>query len=149
MRLTECRKRSVLDTSTALTLGKVDGLVLDPATRSVVAVTVKCKGDADTLLWGALQSFGPDAVTVAGQQALTEADEHVAGLRGKKHAAVGKRVLTDAGDEAGTLEDVEFDPASGAITALLTSAGEVAGERLLGIGSYAVVVRAEAGHSTD
>ncbi len=144
MRLTECRKRPVLDTSTALTLGKVDGLVLDPATRTVVAVTVKRKGDADTLLWGALQSFGPDAVTVGSEQALTEADEHVVELRTKRHAAVGKRVLTDAGDEAGTLQDVEFDPASGAVTALLTSAGEVAGDRLLGIGAWAVVVRADA-----
>ena len=147
MRFTECRKRPVLDTSTALTLGKVDGLVLDPATRSVVAVTVKRKGDADTLLWSALQTFGPDAVTVDGEQALTEADEHVTALRSKKRAALGKRVLTDAGDEAGLLEDVAFDPASGTVTALLTSEGEIAGDRLLGVGSWAVVVRAAAGAS--
>ncbi len=142
MRFTDCRKRPVVNTSDAVTLGKVDSLLVDPSTRRVVAVTVAHKGTADTLLWPALSAFGPDAVTVTGEDALSAPEGRVAELRGKDAALLGKRVLTDAGDETGTVEDVEFDPATGAVTALLTTVGEIAGDRLLGVGSWAVVVRA-------
>jgi sporulation protein YlmC with PRC-barrel domain len=55
---------------------------------------------------------------------------------------VGKRVLTSTGDEIGKIRDVDFDPASGVLTALLVDNGsEVEAARLLGVGSYAVVVR--------
>lgn len=139
MRFTDVRGRKVLDTSTATTVGKVDGLLVDPAERRVVAVHVKRKGE-ELLRWEALGSFGPDAVTVAGEDALTASDEHLDALASKAGALLKKRVLTDAGNEVGTVEDVEFDPESGRVTALLTSEGEVDGERLRGVGSWAVVV---------
>ncbi len=143
MRFTECRKRPVVDTSSAVTLGKVDRLLLDPSTRAVAAVVVKRKGDVDTLPWAGVQAFGPDAVTVTGEDALVVAEGHLSELRGKDRAVLGKRVLTDAGDEMGTVDDVEFDASSGSITTLLTTGGEIAGTRLLGIGSWAVVVSAQ------
>jgi sporulation protein YlmC with PRC-barrel domain len=55
---------------------------------------------------------------------------------------MGKRVLTEGGDGLGTVNDVEFDPADGSIRAILTGTEEIAGPRMLGLGSYAVVVRA-------
>ena len=48
-----------------------------------------------------------------------------------------KRVLSTNGDDLGPVKDVDFDPASGAVTALILDAGEVAGKRMVGIGSYA------------
>ncbi len=147
MRFTDSRGRKVLDTSTAVTLGKVDGFVVDPTTRRVVAVEVKVKGDADVLPWESLTGFGPDAVTVPDDSALVAAEGRVAELRGKPHALLKKRVLTEDGDELGKVSDVEFDPASGEVTGLLVTADRtestVDGARLLGAGSYAVVVRRE------
>lgn len=56
---------------------------------------------------------------------------------------MGNRVLSTAGDELGTVTDVEFDGGSGSVTRLLLVENEIAGVRLRGIGSYAVVVTAE------
>ena len=50
-------------------------------------------------------------------------------------------MLTAGGDDIGTVDDVEFDADTGAITSLLLSSGDVSGARLVGVGSYAVVVR--------
>lgn len=140
MRFSETSGRKVLDTASATTVAKVSALLVDPAERRVVAVKVKRKGDQDVLRWSALTSFGPDAVTVEGERVFTSSDAQLDALSGKAGALVGKRVLTDAGDEAGTVQDVEFDPADGTVTALLTSEGDVEGSRLRGVGSYAVVV---------
>ncbi|MFC7754785.1 PRC-barrel domain-containing protein [Tsukamurella soli] len=63
------------------------------------------------------------------------------GLCGKDHRALGKRLLDTNGDELGRVDDVEFDPRSGDVTALVLADGRVPGTRLVGIGSYAVVVQ--------
>lgn len=140
MRFSDCSGRPVLDTSSATTLGKVDALLVDPGDQRVVAVTVKRKGDQDVLRWSALTSFGPDAVTVPGEDAFTASDDRLDALASKAGALLKKRVLTDAGDESGTVTDVEFDPETGRVTALVTTEGEIDGGRLRGVGSYAVVV---------
>jgi hypothetical protein len=61
----------------------------------------------------------------------------------KDHHLLGKRVLSTGGDDLGKVDDVEFDPGTGTITALLLPGGEVAGIRLVGVGSYAVVLQAD------
>ena len=142
MRFSEAKGQKVMSTSTATTIGKVEEFVVDPAERTVVALTLKkTGGDADTLLWSALTAFGRDAVTVAGADALTVADERVALLGDKHHTVLGKRVLTEGGDDLGEIKDVEFDAVTGTVTALLTRTEEISGSRLHGVGSYAVVVR--------
>lgn len=139
----EAKGRQVVSTSTADTVGKVDGFVVDPRTRSVIALTLKKSSGGDVLAWGDLTAFGEDAVTVSGADRLGSGDDRVAALSGKHHDPLGKRVLTDAGDEIGKVEDVEFVPATGEVTGLVLADGTVSGGRLLGIGSYAVVVAAE------
>lgn len=132
----EAKGRQVVATATAQTVGKVDGFVVDPAAGRVVALTVK----KQVLRWADL-TLGPDAVTVPEAERLTEPDEELARLSGKHREALGKRVLSAGGDELGTVSDIEFVPETGEITALLLGDDRVAGGRLLGIGSYAVVVR--------
>jgi sporulation protein YlmC with PRC-barrel domain len=53
-----------------------------------------------------------------------------------------KRILNTAGLQVGTVRDVEFDPADGRIVGILTDDQPIDGRALLGVGSYAVVVRA-------
>ena len=67
----------------------------------------------------------------------------VADLVANDHHVLGKRVLTSRGADIGKVTDVEFDHESGAIENLLLDDETVAGARLLGVGSDAVVVRAE------
>lgn len=143
MRFSDARGRKVVSTSTADTVGKIDELLVDPASRSVLALVLKKTDDGDTLRWSAITAFGEDAVTVGSAEAITAPDEQVAALTGKDHAVLGKRVLTTAGAELGKVDDVEFDHESGAIETLLLHGDDtVAGSRLVGVGSYAVVVRA-------
>jgi sporulation protein YlmC with PRC-barrel domain len=98
--------------------------------------------NGDTLPWNGIESFGPDAVTVADDTRVAGADRDVAQLSGKEHAFLGKRVLATNGDELGKVDDVDFDPGSGVLLAIATTGGQVDAERLVGIGSYAVVVEA-------
>lgn len=143
MRFSEAKGRKVVSTSTADTVGKVDEFVVDPKSHTVLALVLAKTDSGPTLRWVDIVAFGTDAVTVTGADKITEADEDVAALTGKDHRLLGKRVLSTAGDELGKVSDVEFDGESGAVTSLVLDDGEVAGTRLVGVGSYAVVVTAE------
>ncbi len=62
-------------------------------------------------------------------------------LGGKDNTMLDKRVLSTVGDEMGVVTDVEFDGSTGAITYLMVDGAPVPAERLVGVGSWAVVVR--------
>ncbi|MGI8459876.1 MAG: PRC-barrel domain-containing protein [Propionibacteriaceae bacterium] len=133
----------MVSTSSATKVGRVSSFVVDPSAQRVVAVLLKkTPGDADVVLWQALTAVGPDAITVTDSDVFTGKDDaEVSALIGKDHELKRKRVLTEDGEEIGSVEDVEFDAESGIVTALLTGEDSVAGSRLLGVGGYAVVVR--------
>ena len=145
MLFSEGHGHKVVSTGSAETVGRVDDFVVDPSTQQVVAVLLKKTPDkdVDVLLWGDIQAFGQDAVTVTGADSLSRATEQTTALTGKTHELVGKRTLSSAGDELGKVRDVEFDDASGAITGILLKDSGIEGSRLVGVGSYAVVVEAE------
>lgn len=142
MRLRDARGRQVVSTDTAETVGKVEAFVIDPPTRSIAALRLaKVTGDAAYLAWEDLR-FGTDAVIVASSDRLrTERDDAEARAASKDLQPIGMLVLDDSGTALGTVGDVEFDPVSGAVVELdLGEAGRVPGERLIGLGAYAVVV---------
>jgi uncharacterized protein YrrD len=143
MRFSDAAGRQVVSTSTAETLGSVDEFVVYPPSHAVVALLLKKTAAGDTLLWSDLTAFGADAVTVSGADKLTAPRADLVALSGKDHRLLGKRVLSTAGDELGTVDDVEFDPDTGIITALVLAGGDVAGVRLIGVGSYAVIVHTQ------
>lgn len=109
----------------------------------MTALQLRKTGHGDTLHWSGITGFGADAVMVAGSDLITQPDDQVKALTGKERHIVGKRVLSSAGQQLGTVADVEFDATSGAVTALVLDDGEVPGSRLVDVGSYAVVVRAQ------
>ncbi len=143
MRFTDAVGRKVVSTSTAETVGRVAEFVVDPGQRRIVAVQVKKSAAGKSLRWSDIAAFGEDAVTVTGVERLVDPDEAVVALLGKNHHLLGRRVLDTLGDEHGKLADVEFDPATAEITGLVLANGLVPGERLVGVGSWAVVIRAE------
>ena len=77
-----------------------------------------------------------------------ENDREKAAASGKL-TILGKRVLDDLGFADGELSDLEFDADTGAVTSLTIEDATVAPEALLGIGAYAVVIRAPAEASAD
>ncbi|MGV8910808.1 MAG: PRC-barrel domain-containing protein [Propionicimonas sp.] len=143
MLYTQVTGRKVVSTSTAETVAQVAALVVDPRSHRVVAVSVKKADHGDTLLWNDITAFGTDAVTITGPEVIREANDAVKDLSGKVHDLLGKRVLNTFGEDLGTLSDVRFDPASGAVEALLLPGRDVSGAQLIGIGSYAVIVHGD------
>jgi uncharacterized protein YrrD len=143
MRFTDIHGRKVVNLEDAETLGRVDSYVVDPTRHAVVALRLsKVKGDACFLSWADLHALGADAVTVSDaarlRRAANEAEERAAS---KELQVIGKLVLSESGTVLGTGEDVEVDGESGTIVAVdLGEAGTVAGDRIIGLGSYALVV---------
>lgn len=141
MRFSDAKGHKVVDKSTATTVGQVRGFLVDPRSRSVAALRLKKTDRGDVLRWSDLTAFGVDAITIGDSAAITELDDELEAFRGKRRRLLKKRVLTTGGDELGEVADVEFDPDTGTLTTILLQDGEVAADRLVGIGSYAVVVQ--------
>lgn len=144
MLFSEARSQKVMSASSATTVGKVKGFLVDPRAARVVALRIGKSKAGKYLHWSDVTGVGPDAVVVASEAVLVpQPHGRAAELAGKEHDLLGKRVLDDRGDAVGEVQDVDFDPDSGVVTRLLTSAAEVAGSRLLDCGSFALVVRAD------
>ncbi|MDQ1616002.1 MAG: hypothetical protein QOJ60_1941 [Actinomycetota bacterium] len=143
MRFSDSLGRKIVSLATAETVGTLGEFVVDPQTQRIVALGVSKSKNGDTLAWNSIESFGPDAVTVADDTRVAGAEREVAQLSGKEHAFLGKRVLATSGDEIGKVDDVDFDPGSGVLLTIAVTGGEIDAERLVGVGSYAVVVEAE------
>lgn len=143
MRFSDAEGRKVVTTATAETVGRVSDYVIDPETRTVAALVLKKTPGSDNILpWENLQAFGEDAVMVVDVGRLTSASGRVAELSDKRYREHGKRVLSTAGVDLGKVTDVEFDPETAAVTALVLEEGTIDGGRLLAAGSYAVIVQA-------
>lgn len=141
MRFKEAEGMAVVSTATAKTVAKVDRLLVDPQTRRVAGLVLKkVEGEGEAIAWEDLRAFGRDVVTVDGVERVGPLEGRLEELADKHRRLVGKRLLEESGTELGEVKEVEFDPATGEVTALLTKTDEVAGSRLLGVGSYAVVV---------
>ncbi len=130
-----------VSTSSADTVGKVSGFLLDPATRSLVALAVQEDRQRQVHpVVGPHRPSATDAVTVADDSVITEGNEQIDALAGKDHGVIKKRVLATSGDELGKVKDIDFDPETGALNFLVVDKAEIAASRLRGVGSWAVVV---------
>ena len=133
--------RPVVARDTAETVGDVQGAVIDVPTRRVVALQVGKGRKARVVEWASLSGVGPDAVVVQSESAIRDpaGGRETAFVRGDV-PLLGARVLTDRGDEAGPLDDVEFDEGSGVLFALVAGERRFPATGLKAIGGYAVVV---------
>ncbi|MEV5433303.1 PRC-barrel domain-containing protein [Streptomyces sp. NPDC052701] len=117
-------------------IGVVRALTVDAAAGRVTHLRVRTGRRAETVLpWEAVHAVGPGAVVVGPAGAPDEVAPH--------HDLLGRRVLTETGDRHGTVRDVAFDPATGRIEAVRTTLGTLPADRLVGLGDYALVVRAD------
>ncbi|MEU3854777.1 PRC-barrel domain-containing protein [Streptomyces sp. NPDC029554] len=135
MLFSEARGLPVLTLDDAEELGTVKALTVDAASGVVTHVRVRGPHRKETVLpWGALHAVGPDAVLVRSAAAPSEVPPH--------HELPGLRILAETGDQLGTVQDVAFEPGTGRLEAVLTAHGDLAADRLLGLGAHALVVRA-------
>lgn len=144
MLFSQARKHDVVNTATATRVARVDGIVVLPGPARVALLRLgKVHGPGTLLAWEDVQGFGPDAVTVADKWAMRPARNALERRAEDKDLEIlGKRVLTEHGTDLGTITDVDFDPETGAVITLITNSGTIAGDRLIGLGGYAVIVAA-------
>ena len=144
MLFSHARKRDVVNTATATRVARVDGFVVLPGPARVALLRLAKVSGAGTLLaWEDVRGFGPDAVTIATDAVIRPPRD---GLEQRAEdndlEILGKRVITERGMELDSITDVDFDPETGAVTTLLTKTETIAGQRMIGLGGYAVVVSA-------
>lgn len=133
--------RKVVSRASARDVGAVSHLLVDASQRRIAAVVVGRGRHARLVEWAQVSGFGPDAVMVADEVSLRPPadDRERAGAEGKLEM-VGKRALTDRGNELGTVHDVTFDAGTGALEMLQIGDREIPSGSLLGSGPYAVVL---------
>jgi sporulation protein YlmC with PRC-barrel domain len=136
MLFSQARGLPVLTLAEAEEIGVLRSLTVDAPAGVVTHVRVRRRHSRreSVLAWGALQAVGPDAVLVRSAAAPSEVPPH--------HELPGLRILTETGDGLGTVQDVVFEPETGRLEVIRTAHGDLPADRLLGLGDYALVVRA-------
>lgn len=145
MLFSDALRRQVVSTATATRVGRVDGFVLASGPARVAMLRLgKVSGGGSLLDWEDVQGFGSDAATVADADAIrAPRDEWEEYYDSKASDVLGKRVLSERGDELGTVSDVDFDPETGTVVTFITDKETIGGDRLIGHGHYALVVSVE------
>ncbi|MPZ67205.1 MAG: hypothetical protein GEU83_17440 [Pseudonocardiaceae bacterium] len=144
MLFSQARKSDVVSTDTATRVARVDGFVVATGPARVALLRLgKVTTEGSLLYWDDLQGFGPDAATIADASVIRAPDDELERRAESGELEIlGKRVLTERGDELGAVTDVDFDVETGVVTTLLTRSEAIPGQRLIGHGRYAVVVSA-------
>ncbi len=137
MQLSELIGRRVVSRATADTLGEVHDLYIGLQPPTVTALQIGKGRKASVVEWPKIVGIGPDAVIVTDDEALTPHPDAA--------SPMGRLLLSELGNEAGTVTDVEFDDTSGTLIGLSSQSAAVSGDRLLADGPYAIIVAARDG----
>ncbi len=133
--------RKVVSRASAKELGSVSHLLVNARQRRVAAVIIGRGKKAQLVDWAQLTGFGPDAVMVTDESALrSPSDDRERMAAAGKLELLGKRALSEQGNELGELADVTFDADTGVLEDLLIGSRRVPARSVLGSGTYAVVV---------
>jgi uncharacterized protein YrrD len=133
--------RKVVSRATAIELGAVSRLLVNVEQHRIEAVVSGRGKKAQLLDWANVSGFGPDAVMIVDEGALrAPADDRETAAADGKLELVGRRVLSERGNELGQIEDVTFDADTGALEDLLIGDRRLPAGSLLGSGSYAAVL---------
>jgi sporulation protein YlmC with PRC-barrel domain len=135
--------RPVVGADSAEALGDVEGVLVDTDARRVTHLYVR-HGRSDTIVsWDEIKAIGPDAVVLTTDVSPhAPENEREQAIAAGKLGILNKGVLDDVGFSHGELADLDFEPDSGAVESLLVEGQTLAADALIGIGSYAVVIRA-------
>ena len=137
--------KPVIAHDSAEQLGSVQSVVVEPEEARVVALLIGGKkSGSEFVSWDDISALGDDAVMVTTSTARPAQDELEQRVAAGIALGPGKRVLDEIGDELGTVDDFELDAETGVLQSVRVDDVDVAAERLLGIGNFAVVVRSEA-----
>lgn len=111
----------VIDLSEGRSLGRVQGLVFDPASRKVESLEVGERSLLKTksllVPFNQIRSIGNDAITLYEDVSSDESPE----ADGNGYRLLGGRLVTMDGTLVGTVDDYTFSPEDGAVAELLVA----------------------------
>jgi uncharacterized protein YrrD len=122
MRWDEIKDTPVVSITEGTKLGSVHDLLLDDSYLQIAALVIGggglLGGQRRAVAYSAVRGIGRDAVMVSGQDAVQEVSD--AGSLGVTHrlGELHQEVMSESGVHLGRVADVEFDPQTGALTAL-------------------------------
>ena len=155
MNAADIKGRAVISVATGARLGRVDAVLLDPASLGLAAFRVTAEGQQALIPFAQVQSLGGDAVMVPGddvaQWATTSsAGEGLVSFDALKHF----KVVDEAGSFLGTPKSLMLEPGDGRLVRLdvhkggvLGMGGEttsVPGGGIASVGADVIVVRTAA-----
>ena len=120
--------KEVLGVEDGLRIDTVNDLVIDPDGRRLIALVIDEGGflsSSKVIPIDDVTSFGKDAILVKNSQSVVVVadDPGLRELVGRKDKLLGKKVYTLEGNAQGTISDVYFDEATGAIIGYEVSGG--------------------------
>ncbi|GAA1928047.1 hypothetical protein GCM10009837_61940 [Streptomyces durmitorensis] len=140
MLLSQVLGHPVISAEDARPAGEVAGIGIDPRTRRITELYLRDTKTGDSVPWTAVRGVGPDAVIIDTGAA---AEDSRSSSHSRAHKRLlGKRVLTEYGEDIGTLTEVTFDPDTGTVGDLYVGREQTPGNRLIGLGPYALVLGA-------
>jgi sporulation protein YlmC with PRC-barrel domain len=142
--------RPVISQTSGHELGTVQDLMVDPESKRIRFVRLSARGSGELLDWSDVAAFGADAVMVENDDVVHEArdDEQQRVLTGDT-SILDKLILSDQGNACGQVQDVQLDLETGEVQDLRTENGALDAQRLVGIGAYAVIIKAAEGESVS
>ena len=142
---TALKGKPVIAHDSAEQIGSVQSVVVVPEEARVIALFIGGKkSGGEFVSWDDISALGDDAVMVTTSTARLADGELEQRVAGGIALDPGERVLDEVGDELGTVDDFELDAETGVLQSVRVDDVELAADRLLGIGSFAVVFRSEA-----
>jgi sporulation protein YlmC with PRC-barrel domain len=147
MRLSQVKGRRVMARDNAQVVGTIRRLHLDIETARIVGLELESTVDRDTIVeWPAVVAVGGDALMIENasdrRQPLDDVEQaFVAG----DLDLPGKLVMHETGDVLGKLDDLAFDERTGRVTELYVPGQVIPVERMVALGSYALIIPAPSG----
>ena len=120
--------KDVLSLEEGVKVETVSDVVVDPDGRRMVALVVDEGGflsSSKVVPIEQIQSFGKDAVVIGSRRSVVSVGDHaeLKVLVDRDDRLIGKRVFTVGGDKLGSISDVYFDEATGALLGYEVSSG--------------------------
>jgi sporulation protein YlmC with PRC-barrel domain len=144
IRLSQVKGRRVIARDNAQVVGSVRRVHVDAATSRVVGIELEGTLDRDTIVeWPAVVAIEQDTLLIenAGDRREPLDATEQAFVAGQLDLE-GKLVLHDSGEALGRLEDVVYDERSGRVTELVVPGQLIPIERIVALGSYALIIPA-------
>ncbi len=127
MELRALRGRPVIAIDSGERIGDVVDAFIDPQHRRITGLRVRRTGkDLSDVAFEDVQSIGADAVMLPSREVLKVASERD-GSALTIEELVRLRVVTELGALRGTVDDAEFDPVTGLLTALIVAPSGLGG----------------------